>query len=156
MGIKINTIVTGSFTRAGKGTGIRGGNKVLEDTGRTLVLAATEMGQRIISSATLEEMAKIMVEEVQRETPVKTSALQQSIRTDIGQSKKGKAQIKVKAGGPDFPVTPNSSKSGVPYVDYAVQVHEENPYMFRGMANARQRVEDAIVKGAKRATKGKK
>lgn len=158
MGIKINTVVTGKLTRAPKGSGPRGGRPVIEDTGRTLVAVATEMGERVIDDTTLNEMGAIMVEEVRAVTPKKTHALEESIRAETTKSKKGKAQVRVKAGGPDFPRVPNSSiPKGLGYVNYAVVVHEENtPYMFIGMANARQKVEEAIAKGAKRTLKDKK
>ena len=156
MGIKINRTVTGSLTLGPEGSGSRKGRQKIDDTGRTLIMVATEMGNRVISDETLKDMGDIMVEEVRLLTPVKTSALQQSVRSEVTKSKKGKGQVRIKAGGPDFPVSPNSSKSGLPYVDYAVVVHEKTPYMFQGLANARKRVEDAIAKGAKRAMKGKK
>ena len=158
MGINISVVATGTLVRAAKGSGFKGGATVLEDTGRTMVAAATEIGSRIIDDKTLDEMGEIMVEEIRLVTPVKTGALQESVRAEATQSKKGKAQVKIKAGGEDFERIPNSSiPKGLPFVNYAVLVHEHlTPYMFIGMTNAKQRVEDAIAKGAERAAKGKK
>ncbi len=158
MGIKINQTVTGTLTRAPKGSGPKGGQTTLEDTGRTMIAVATEMGQRVIDEETLEDMGDIMVEEIRTVTPKKTHALEESVRAEATKSRKGKAQVKILAGGPDFIREPNSSiPKGLPYVNYAVLVHEHlTPYMLIGMANARQRVEDAIAKGAKRAMGSKK
>ena len=158
MGITINVTAKGRLVREAKGagTGPKGGRVVFEDTGRTMVGVATGMAEGAMSTKTLEEMASVMIEEVVKATPRDTGALQESVRSEIGASKKGRSQVKILAGGPGVTVTPTkNAPTGI--VQYAVKVHETNtPFMFIGIKNAIKRMEDEMAKGLKKAIKGKK
>lgn len=158
MGIKINVTTKGTFSRElkGEGTGPRGGRVVFEDTGRTMVGIATEIADKAMSNTTLKKMAAVMVREVKIAVPKDTKALKNSIRSEIGKSSKGRKQARVLAGGPGKMVRPTkNAPTGL--VDYAIKVHETNtPYMFDGIRNAKELMEEEMAKGLKKATKGKK